>query len=347
MRSLLVAAGACALLWGVERGLASRAPISSAARHFAPLVESPPSAVTAFRLHPPGEAGAHLYRLEAGVWRVPTAFGAPALEPEVGALLADLLEARGQEVARPERGSAYGLAREERWVVELFGPGTELDAEAAGLRLELGRSLPGVGGGRGFARRGADGPVLELDRDPRARLLLPEGERLPPLLDQRLLAGEWPARGQGIERAFVDHADGRALELSSELLGPAPGPGMPAPRRWFAREGERRSPCLPFRVAAWQAFLYRLPYRGLTDPTAAERRGLDRPVAKLTLLQLDSEPVELVVGRSAETGATFVLNSKTGLLCLVDRAEAELLLASLEGLCSSEIENPWEAWLPR
>lgn len=290
----------------------------------------------------------HFYLQQEGQWRCASVYGAVALAPEVQALIADLLQARGEEVAPASRASEYGIGEDRGWLLRLHGPefATREDRDLL-FEVRLGFSLSGLGEGRSFAHLPAAEQVLEIDRNPGSKLQQEEGKRLPPLLDKRLLAGEWPERGEGLARAFIDYTDGRSIELNSRVIGAAPAPHLPAPREWLAIEGERRVPCLPYRIGAWQSFLYHVPYLGLSDPGAAERRGLDEPVAKLTLIQVQGDPIELRIGRSAPSGATFVLNSKTGMLCLLNREEIDLLLVSLESLGSAERSNPWEAWLPK
>ena len=82
-------------------------------------------------------------------------------------------------------------------------------------------------------------------------------------------------------------------------------------------------------------------------PEGAASLGLDRPVAQVTLLQVDGEPIELVVGRPGSSGSTFVWNKATDTLCLLTEDDVRLLLPTVDDLCSTDLENPWEAWLPR
>jgi len=257
--------------------------------------------------------------------------------------------ARGEVVASGARAAAHGIGVEGGLRVTLHGPRMAEDpGQDARLVVELGTSLPGLEGGRGFARVAGTDEVLELDRDPRSRLWPDDpGRRLPPLLDERLLAGELPDLGQGLQRAFVDLADGRSLEVRSRVLGPAPGPDQPPPREWVALEGERTARCLPYRIGGWQSFLYRVPYGGVAPTERAASLGLDRPVAQVTLLQVDGEPIELVVGRPGSSGSTFVWNKATDTLCLLTEDDVRLLLPTVDDLRSTDLENPWEAWLPR
>lgn len=290
-----------------------------------------------------------VYAQREGLWRCTTAYDAPALSSRVEDLTRELVEARGMSRG-PLAGheASFGLDEAQRVVVRLHG--ARMFEEPGGdvlLEVELGHSLPGVGGGRGFARLAGAHEVLEIQYDLRARLARDSEGGLPPLLDGRLLAGEFPDRGGGLERAFIDLADGTSLDLESELRAV---PGLPQeewPRDWSAITGETRLRCLPYRIAGWQAFLYRAPISGLSDPAAAERRGLDPPVAVVTLAQVDAAPIVLRVGRPAPSGGRFVENRKTGQLVYLEPEVAALLLPTLEGLAERELQNPWEAWLPR
>lgn len=351
-RALVLATILCAVSWGALRALRDSGEGARASDHLRALVapeERARLSVAALSISGLGEHEQDLvYAQREGVWRCESVFGALALTPAIEALVDDLTGAWGERVAGAPRAAAFGFDPERPLVVRLFAPSATGSASGEPLlELELGASLPGLGRGRGFARLVGSEQLLEIDRNPRARLAGDPQRRLPPLLDERLLAGEWPERGAGISRAFIDFADGRALDVQSRVAGASPQPGVPPPREWMVVEGEARARCLPFRIGAWQSYLYHLTYRGLADPTLAARRGLDEPVATLTLIQIAGEPIELVVGRSAPSGATFVLNKKTNLLCLVDRAEVELLLATVEMLCSTDRENPWEEWLPK
>jgi hypothetical protein len=347
-RALLSATLACVGLWAAALALRGATETRGADEHLRALVA--PSQRAEFRVAALSISGVSseeeqlLYVQLDDQWRCESAYGAICLTSQVEALVDDLAGAWGEPVADSSRAAAFGIGLERPLIVRLFGS----DPEAAPLlEVELGASLPGLGEGRGFARLAGSEELLELDCNPRTRLVSEQERRLPPLLDERLLAGEWPSRGAGISRAFIDHTDGRSLDVQSRVTGAPLEPGAPAPREWMALEGETRARCLPYRIGAWQSYLYHLAYRGLSDPTAANRRGLDQPQATLTLIQIDSEPIELLIGRSAPSGATFVLNKKTNLLCLLDREEVDLLLATVEMLCSMDRENPWEEWLPR
>ncbi len=351
-RALLAAALLAAGLGLVRRALEPPPPPVSGdlLRELVPAAEREGLRVAGVTVEglPQGERFVYV-RGADGRWRCPTVHGAVALSIPLEELVAEVLTARAEVVAGGARAAAHGIEAEGGLRLTLHGPRMAEDpARDARLVLELGRSLPGLEGGRGFARLAGSDEVLELDRDPRSRLWPREtGRRLPPLLDERLLAGEFPDLGQGIERAFVDLADGRSLEVRSRVLGPAPAPDRPPPREWIAVEGDRTARCLPYRIGGWQSFLYRVPYLGVAPPSAAARLGLEDPLAKLTLLQVAGEPIELVVGRTGSAGSVFVWNRATDLLCLLSEADAALLLPEVDDLCSTEVANPWEAWLPR
>ncbi|MCB9914333.1 MAG: hypothetical protein H6828_04165 [Planctomycetes bacterium] len=342
--ALVTALLALALRGAAPREVASAAP-------FARLVTADEAAalsIAGLSLEDGASGERFVYAQEGGVWRCVSAYGALGLASRIEELAGEVLDARGPWRADdPARDAAFGLAPDQRLVVRLHG--ARMFEDPGGdvlLAVELGASLPGVGGGRAFARRAGTRAVLEIDHDPR-RLVARSAGDLPPLLDARLLAGEFPARGAGLARAFVDLAGGEALVLRSEVREV---PGLERaewPREWTVSAGEARATCLPYRIAGWQAFLYRVEWRGLSDPEAAPRRGLAEPRATLTLAQVDGDPIVLQVGQPAPSGGCFVLNEKTGQLGYLGPEEAALVVPTLVELCDPGRANPWERWLPR
>ena len=290
-----------------------------------------------------------LYTLSGGVWRCVDAHGALALGHRIEELTRELGGAVGElRSTEAARAAAYGLDDARRITLRLHGPRLGTDPGQDELfRLDVGSALPGTGSRRSWVRVGGTERILEIPYDPRTWLERESPGALPPLLDERLLAGEWPARGGGLRRVFLDRLDGSSLQLESEVEEVAGLSREEWPRRWQASEGDARSRCLPFRIAGWQAFLYRAAYSGLSDPAAAERRGLDEVRATLTLIQVEGDPITLEVGRPAPSGATFVRNGKTGQLCLLEPEVAALLVPTLAQLCEVEGGNPWESYLPR
>jgi hypothetical protein len=282
------------------------------------------------------------YSRRAGLWRSDTAFGALVLEPSMDGLLSQLLGAVGEmRTSDPARRAAYGLDGAQLVRVSLFGPAVGAGGETAPLlRFDLGRSLAGIGGGRSWVRLGGDDRLFEIQFDPRARLRRDAPSGLPPLLDERLLAGECPQPGGGLSRVFLDRRTGESLQLSSELGAPGS-----LGRRWRATSGDARAPCLPYRMAAWQAFLYRAPFVATLDPKHARELGLQDPTATLTLFQVDAEPIVLQIGAADSSGQVTVLNEKTGSLCHVAPEVFDLLLPGIDQLCEPRMANPWEAWL--
>jgi hypothetical protein len=343
--SLLVAALACAR-W------ASRPTVSEPSLGYEPLIEAERLGeleVAGFSVEYPALEQRFLFALQGGVWRCIDAHGALALGNRIEELTRELGGAIGElRSVDASRAGAYGLDSEDRITLRLHGPLLGTDAgQDERLRVEVGSAFPGTGSRRSWVRVDGSDRILEIPYDPRVWLERESASALPPLLDERLLAGEWPPRGGGLRRVFLDRADGSSLQLDSEVEEVAGLPREEWPRRWQAAEGEARSRCLPFRIAGWQAFLYRAPYVGLSDPAVAERRGLDEIRATLTLIQVDGDPITLEVGRPAPSGATFVRNQKTGQLCLLEPEVAALLVPTLGQLCEPEGGNPWESYLPR
>jgi hypothetical protein len=341
-----------ALVLGLRAGFGSRASARTDPEHLTPLVsleDRDGLAIGGITIEGLPQGDRFIYVRANSQWTCPTVYGAIGTSQEIEAFLSEVILAWGERVAGTDRRADYGFDVERPLRVTLHGPKMATDPERdIVLEIELGMSLPGLGEGRGYLRRVDGEDLFEIDQNPRKRLRpAEESQKVPPLLDERLLAGEFPTLGEGIERAFVDWSDGRSLEVRSRVLGPPPDRNSPPPREWVAMEGEDTARILPYRIGGWQSLLYRVNYEGLADPKIAERRGLDEPSATITLLQVGGDAIELVVGRRAPSGQAFVLNRKTNMLCLLASEDVELLLPTVPWLCSGDIANPWEAWLPK
>lgn len=344
---LAVALGLAAALFAFERSAPRAQAPEPAIERIVPRVEAQDWKVAALTLAIAGKPEL-VYLQRGGAWRCASAFGAVALASEVEAVAGGIVEAIGElRTDDPARQLEYGFGAADTLRVALHGPGFAKQADRDELvALEIGRALPGVGGGRSFVRRSGTSAVLEIQRDPRALLHSKDG--LPPLLDRRVLAGEWPQAGEGVARAFVDFEGGRSIELvvrrtpREKLL-----PGQ-APEEWIAIEGGEESVCLPYRVAAWQSFLFHVGYLGFADPREAPRLGLEgEPRARVSLFLTRGDPIELAVGRPNANRQSFVANRKTGMLCLVAPEHAPLFAPTVDMLCETSMPNPWEEWLSR
>ena len=332
MKATLLLAGLLAGLLFLER---FQAPASSNASltHRSLLTEGERAELqlTGFVL---SDAGArHEYRGGQGDWRCVSAFGAIANPREVTDLSIALLSQPASL-----RAPALTTARAGDFG---FDDGVRVDflrsePDAAPLSFQLGDSVSSPGGRGVFVRRlGLDG-VWELDAESLWPLLRERSPGFPPLLDQRLTAGCVLDPARGIRRAFIDFHGGASLELRPmELEGEV---------RWALLDGSEERPLLPYRFAGWLSFLQRAPYAGFVNPSAQKERGLDPPVARVTLFPPEEAPIELVLGREVE-GEVYLLNKTNGMLLLLPEGWSELLAPGKAQLTSADGANPWESWL--
>ncbi len=332
----LVALGLSALL-ALVVGLGRRLPDPGARTRSTPLAPlyagERPLQVSALVVDPPGP-GEHRYAFSAGQWRCVSALSAPAHAGEIGELVLGLANAHGLERAfdatELEHAALDPLAAIR--VTLLRSDGAEL------LALDVGAHLPGPGGGRTFVRRVGEPHALEIDAAPRPLLERGAGA-LPPLLDLRVLAGTPLDPRRGVRRVFLDRPGGESLEL-------VPDPAASGEFAWtLLVDGERSADApLPFRVAAWLAFLVRVPYEGFAAPARAAELGLAEPTL-LTLVPPDGEPIVLEVGAPADRPLAPIHNRTSDLLLLVRPEHRALFTPSAAMLTDPALPNPWEIWL--
>lgn len=337
MRGALVGALALAALLALVVGLGRRLPDPSARIGEAHLVAlhggERPLQVSALVVDPPGPESFR-YAFSGGQWRCVSALSAPAHAGEIGELVLGLANARGLEraftAAELERAALDPLAAIR--VTLLRSDGVEL------LSLDVGAHLPGPAGGRAYVRRVGELRALEIDAAPRPLVDRGVGS-LPPLLDQRVLAGTPLDPRRGVRRVFLDQAAGGSLEL-------VPDPSAPGEFAWtlLVDGAPSADPPLPFRVAGWLAFLVRVPYEGFAAPARAAELGLAEPTL-LTLVPPDAPPIVLEVGAPTDRPLAPVLNRTSALLLLVRPEHRALFTPSAAMLTDPSLANPWESWL--
>ncbi|MCA8981898.1 MAG: hypothetical protein H6831_14375 [Planctomycetes bacterium] len=283
----------------------------------------------------PGSGERFLYVREDGAWRCVNALDAVALDGALDGLVADLTAATGtsREVADARLG-AFGFA-EDSPEVTLFGADWRTQQD----RDELARFTLGaeVEGRRSYLRVVGAHAVFEVDRLPARRFERAEGDRLPPMLDRRMLAGEWPDATGGFTRAFLDFTGGKSVELARV--------GDATTYAWELRvPGAEALAVLPYRMAGWQSFLYRTPYAGFAAQAEAERVGLREVWLTITLVDAAGSIV-LEVGELNADRPVAVRNRKTGMLVLLAPENAALLVPSEADLLDRGRANRWESWL--
>lgn len=299
------------------------------------LTQLTPEDVAGVGVEFPESGERFLYLREDGQWRCINASRAIALDGALDGLVADLVAASGmsREVA-DDRLPAYGFTPNAPRVT-LFGADLQSREDRDELiRITLGIELEGR---RSYVKIDGTNPVHEIDSLPAQRFAREEGDRLPPMLDRRMLAGEWPDATGGFTRAFLDFADGRSLELARV--------GDANTYAWQLRAPDAEPlSVLPYRVAGWQSFLYRTPYAGFAAPTEAPRVGLDAVWLRITLADANNTTVLEVAEPHAERPLA-VHNSRNGMLVLLAPEHAALLVPTEGDLLDRGRANRWEAWL--
>lgn len=306
-----------------------------AARSIERLTQLTPEDVAGVGVEFPETGERFLYLREAGVWRCINASRAIALDGALDGLVADLVAASGmsREVA-DDRLPAYGFTPTAPRVT-LFGPNLQSREDRDELiRITLGIELEGR---RSYVKIDGTNPVHEIDSLPAQRFARDESDRLPPMLDRRMLAGEWPTPTGGFTRAFLDFADGRSMELARV--------GDPNTYNWQLRTPDAEPlPVLPYRIAGWQSFVYRAPYAGFAAPSEAPRVGLETVWLTITLID-PTDSIVLEVGTPAADRPLAVRNTKTGMLVLLAPENAALLVPTEGDLLDRGRANRWESWL--
>jgi len=339
--SALLCAGALQLEAQLARGKsAQRAATLRIERLVAPD-ELPDKPIAGISIET-ANGGDALYLRSKGVWRALHAFGAPARADRIAQLVSDFHEGSGvlRNVA-PERLDAYGLGPTQRARIRFHGPQV-MKAEDRDTLTEFWISTQTQASGRprSFVQRAGEPAVFELDRDPSGLFAFDPQRGFIALDDRRIVGCAWPNGVTGLERVFIDHADGTSLELRAETGA------SDAPPTWSVLSGDERHDASTERVVQFFAHLVRTPYEALIDPRQAEELGLAQGASRLTIVPRGERAVECVVGalRARAQGrgqAALVLNNTLQLLGVVDETSRARLLPGPEQLTGSA-PSPWE-----
>jgi len=355
-RTLVVLASVAALLVALERLLPGSARDAENAPRLVRLADAArgsDTVVAGLSVERPSTAERFLYVRSRGVWRCLSAWGAPCDARRVEGLVVGLLGARGVERALgPDADGAFGFGAPG--ALELALHGRALLDDPGGdelLRVRFGAvTRPAAGAapaGSTFARVASRQHALELDFDAHAALGEPSAPGLPPLLDARLVPGDFPGTGRRVERLFLDRAEGPDLELvrrEREALPPAEhvAPAETLDWEWLLIEGERQQVIPPLRGEAYVTWSPRAPYVALADPKSAGERGLASPRARLTIVPDAGEPLELEVGAATPQGGIWVRVPSVPLLAAVDARTARMLLPDASELADDGLRNLWD-----
>jgi len=295
----------------------------------------------AVQLEVPATGEDFLYVRARGRWRCHTAFLAPTLEGLVPNVVERLLGSRGlvRSRAQPPHAS-YGLDP-PRYRITLRGP-QALSADDGDriAGVEIGRTLTeGVLKPVTFARRIGDDRVLELPLDLRPELDRQPGNTLPPMLDERLVPGDWPGRGGAFRHLRIEGSHG-VISLVRRDLEDSEG------WEWLIQSSVHETQPASFeRVETFCAFLMVVGYIGLEDPARAPEL-VSEPRTVVLAMPLDGEPVELYVGREApRIDGSFCLNRGEGLLAVAAPDVVRALDPDPRAFVDPTVPDPWMPFL--
>ncbi len=323
-----------------------------------------------------GDGRSFLFGRVDGVWRCLDLHRAPARESDVSALLESIRAAKGV-VLSDDRAKApdYGFDVDRTWTVTFHGPALMSDPdEDVRLVVEVGDARPTVDGC--FLRRPGSDDMWAVDTDPRTLLdggashddtalpmTVPDG--LPPsiaagplpvaagtssgapLLDPALVPAAFPGEGRTVVAVEVDRAvgDDYALVMQRREVTPEEQALGQSGIRWVLRSPDGGEQSMqPVLSVSYLSFLKVAPWEDILDPARLTERGLDRPLAQLTLRADDGRSLVLVVGPGGADGLHAVADVTLQCAYLVRRELVELLLPEPERLLFPGT-NPWEPWL--
>ncbi|MBI5434871.1 MAG: hypothetical protein HZA52_18710 [Planctomycetes bacterium] len=345
MRALVVVLVLATLGFVAERALRGRERAPEAlVERLLPEERAKALVVAAVSLERPADGTRWILARKSGLWRSLDGRQAVCDSRAIEALVAELLEAR---VLRRATGdserAAYGLAPTPEWRIELCGARVLSDPGRDVLfALDVGRSLaPNAA----LVQHAGESAPLELDFDVASLLAAGFAPGRAPFEDARLVAGPFPGPQQTIDRVFVDHSDGAALELVRLRASEAELAAGAAAWTWQLSVDGLAKPCPNPRAEAYLAFLTSIPIaRALSTKSAAEL-GFERPTARVTALSSSGEAmvVEIVLRRDQDRA--YGLNRTLATVAELDVEVAELVAPSAAGLLELERPNVWDSWL--
>ena len=290
----------------------------------------------------------HLYGRQKGIWRCVNYHNAPGDEERIQNLVTGILEAEGR--LDPDASSQpweYGFDASAMRTVSLHGPDFFKDRVNRDLQVlvHLGSSISGRD--RCYARLGGKQDVWTIDRDLVKEIASPS-ENLPPLLDPYVVPKMWSIQAQGLREILVQPSQRGSYRLV--LHEPAPGPDAQPPQglpwQWWLETGGTHQTCNQATAAGYTAFLFAIPWKDVLDPRLWKSLGFEQPDARLTLVPLQGEPLELLLAKSSRERG-IVLNTHFDSAYQLDSKILSLLFPSTSTFLGSEKQNPWQEWLDR
>lgn len=354
-RRLALLAFGCAALFALVRARDGRgsAPTTGAAalEALVPRSGTEKPTVAALSIAAPGRGVEWLFVRTKGRWRVREAFGAYADDEAMQELLATLLDARGVVVdpgAADDAtlGARFSLTGATLVRIGLHGSRVlEAPDRDVLARIDLGARVPHASGV--FARRGDEGPVLELDRSVDAWTGGLEPGELPPLVDRHLVAGSLAPGALGLRRMILEKRGGARLiveldDADGDANADAGGDAQP---HWSLSVDGARQECPPWRAGGYMGAWLRGLASGFEPATRAQELGFDAPFARARLEPDSGEPIELEIGDVEPDRRAYVWNRRTNVLMRIEGSLQPLLAPELADFLDASRANPWERFL--
>lgn len=307
------------------------------------------------------------YARSGGLWRCREHFGSIASEARIVGLmesvaLANQLVAGDASQLEGAQLEDWGLDPANRTRISLHGPDF-LSAEDRDelWAIDLGSSIPGAtatGSAGCYARVVGDNRILELDTDLRALLAdaptapgsprrVPRGT-VPPLLERRLIPAGWPGTRSGLQRIFVDRADGSGFELNLTEAGQVgPNGEPPVPRYRLTVHGSGAAPvdAHPVLSTGYTLFLTQALGFECVDPNTIDLARLDNPQVTITLQARSGPPLELRILRGGLGEAALVVDNFGQAIYRASDEVIQLLNPRPEQLTDPELGIAWDAYL--
>jgi hypothetical protein len=293
-----------------------------------------------------------------GTWRCLEAFQAPADAAALEAFIGAVTTAEGYVQSEdPALAASYGIGARDGVRFSICGKNVVQDpAHDVQWSCDLGATRPDGEGS--FLRPGGTTEVWAVDKSPRELLAAATRPGVPPLVDPTIVGKGWVAAARGIDRMFVDRADGTSFELATrprEVSEEELRAGIP-PYEWVLDLASPTPEPLPMgRAMAYAFHLQTCEHAGLLDPRQAQALGYggpseDRitifppapapnapPVAPLVLHLLPPLP----------DGGVPVVNPAANAVYRLSRETAELLVPTRAALADPGAPNPWDEALKR
>lgn len=292
----------------------------------------------------------------SGTWRCVEAFQAPADVAALESLIAAVTTAEGYvQSDDPAQAGRYGIGAADGVRFSICGPKVLSDPSGdVQWSCDLGSERPGGDGS--FLRVAGSSEVWAVDKTPRALLDAATLPGIPPLVDSSILGKSWLAAARGIDRVFVDYADGTFFELATrprEVTEEEMRAGVP-PFEWVLDLATDPEPLPMGRAMAYVFHLQSCHHTGVLDPRTAQQLGYGgRETAKITVFgptpPAGSEapppppPIVLHMLPPMPDGTVPVVNPSSNAVYRLSAETAGLLQATREALRDAGAPNPWDA----